>query len=905
MPARGAHKAPINSLLPYTPDTGATKECSMSIRTRLSRFAGTLICLSLLSACGGSDDPAATAPTISTPPAALAVTEGQSASFSVVAGGSAPLVYEWRRNGSSIAGASAASYTLAAATLADDAAAFSVVVSNSAGSITSSAAVLTVNPLAVNPTITAQPAPVVVTAGGNASFTATASGAPAPTLRWFIDGGVDLIDGPGAGPLAGATIAGAGTSTLMLGTVPQAASGLQLRLRASNTAGAAESTAAALTVNAASVAPSITSPPTALSIAAGGNASFTVAASGTPMPSLQWLIASGADLADGAGSGALTGATIAGAGTATLTLSNVPQTANGLLLAARASNSAGSVTSGSAALTVNSAGVAISAAAGGTATSPDGKARAVFPPGAFTADTVVTFTPVPAPALPSGSEPFAEDFASFQPVEGGYYRIDFAGGLLKPDVEVEYGVQSQALVARSTAQRVRPLSPPPLPSTQATVIRCTNGRTELYMGPAGAGYDTARAILCSGEPSRSVTVGPAVVIPPPSASLVAKTLARTGTDTLRGVISFNNGRSAFGFEAQQQVGNSVNTVAGLGIVAANGSISTAIADATSGGYATLVGFDGNGQVLGVLSGCRLAAFGQRVSSLLGAFISSTPTWTAQLAAGPPPFDGCLGQITAAAPAPGGGWVAASGNKLIRYSSTGVATPLATATFPSPSSPANDARIRILRMAVDGQGNIWGAGLLDNSQLADCPQYNGIGTGGRQCPALVKVSAAGAPLQQHILGGVLRRSDDLRIALSLDAAGNAYTAQASVEFSSGGGNILVKRFSAASGAAWGARLSNSTSQETGEIAVNGAGEVFVGTAPNGRVYRLDANGAETGVRAAGAPFARSVISGLSINPSGTLTYIGDLNGTLDGAISATCIPPDTRSCVDIFLRRFNY
>jgi hypothetical protein len=466
-------------------------------------------------------------------------------------------------------------------------------------------------------------------------------------------------------------------------------------------------------------------------------------------------------------------------------------------------------------------------------------------------------------------------------------------------------VQSQAQVARSTVLRARPLSPPPFSSPQTMVIRCDNGRTELYMGRPGAGYDTAQAFLCSGGASGNVTVGPAVIIAPPSASLLAKTVARTGTDTLRSVISFNNGRSAFGFEAQQQVGNSVNTVAGLGIVAANGSISTAIADATSGGFATLVGFDGNGQVLGQLSGCRLAAFGQRVSSLMGAFISSAPTWTVQLAVGPPPFSACAGQITAAAPVPGGGWVVANGNKLIRYSSTGVATPLATAAFPSPSSPANDARIRILRMAVDAQGNIWGAGLLENGQLADCPQYTGIGTGGLQCPALVKVSAAGATLQQHILGGVLRRRDDLRIALSLDAAGNAYTAQASVEFSSGNGNILVKRFSAASGAAWGARLSNSTSQETGEIAVNGAGEVFVGTAPKGLVYRLDTNGAETGVRTAGAPFARSIISGLSINPAGTLTYIGDLNGALDGATSATCIPPDTRSCVDIFLRRFNF
>ena len=754
----------------------------------------------LLSACGGSDDavpppppPAAVAPTISAAPVAVAVTEGEPATFSVVATGDAPLNYQWLRGGVDIGGATAASYTLASATLADSGAAFSVRVGNSAGSVTSSAAVLTVNAMTVAPVITTQPA--------------------------------------------------------------------------------------------------------AVGIAAGGSASFTVAASGTPAPTPQWLIAGGADLADGAGSGALTGATIAGAGTATLTLTNVPQTANGLLLAARASNSAGAVTSNSAALTVNTAGVAISAAAGGTATSPDGKARAIFPPGAFTADTVVTFTPVPAPALPSGNEPFAEDFASFQPVEGGFYRMDFTGGLLKPDVEVEYGVQSQAQVARSMALRVRPLSPPPFPSPQATVIRCNNGRTEMYMGPAGAGYDTARALLCSGDPSSSVTVGPAIVIAPPSAVLGERTIARTGDDELLNVISFNNGRSAFGFQGRVPPGNAVY---GLGIVAANGSISTGIPAVAAG----LLGFDGNGQVLALIEGCRVGAFGQRVSSLLGAFISSAPTWTAQLASGPPPFNECVG-LSAAAPVPGGGWVTANGNQLVRYSSTGVATPLATVAFASPSWPATDAGIRILRMAVDGQGNIWGAGLLQNGLPADCPQSAGIGDFGIQCPALVKVSAAGAPLQQHILGGVLIRRFDRRIALSLDAAGNAYTAQASVEFSSGNGNLLVKRFSAANGAAWGTRLSNSTGQEVGEIAVNTAGEVFVGTAPNGIVYRLNANGGETGVVTAGAPFARSVVSGLSINPAGTLTYIGDLRGTLGSATSATCIPPDTRPCVDVFLRRFGF
>lgn len=79
---------------------------------------------SALAGCGGSDDPMITAPTITTPPAALAVTEGQGVSCSAVASGSAPLTFAWRHNGSTIAGASSATYALAAATLADNAASF-------------------------------------------------------------------------------------------------------------------------------------------------------------------------------------------------------------------------------------------------------------------------------------------------------------------------------------------------------------------------------------------------------------------------------------------------------------------------------------------------------------------------------------------------------------------------------------------------------------------------------------------------------------------------------------------------------------------------------------------------------------------------------------------------------------
>lgn len=83
-------------------------------------------------------------PSITTQPAALSVNVGQSATFAVVASGSAPLAYQWRRNGTVIEGAREASYTINATVLADNGAVFSVVVGNAVDTVTSANATLTV-----------------------------------------------------------------------------------------------------------------------------------------------------------------------------------------------------------------------------------------------------------------------------------------------------------------------------------------------------------------------------------------------------------------------------------------------------------------------------------------------------------------------------------------------------------------------------------------------------------------------------------------------------------------------------------------------------------------------------------------------------------------------------------------
>ena len=137
-----------------------------------------------LSSIGGGDNPP-TVPTISTQPQAQAVTAGATATFAVTATGSAPLAYQWQKNGSAISGASASSYTTPATVSGDNGASFTVIVSNSAGQVTSSAAVLTVNGTSgPPPAITTQPQAQTVAEGATATFSVVATGAGPLTYQW-------------------------------------------------------------------------------------------------------------------------------------------------------------------------------------------------------------------------------------------------------------------------------------------------------------------------------------------------------------------------------------------------------------------------------------------------------------------------------------------------------------------------------------------------------------------------------------------------------------------------------------------------------------------------------------------------------------------------------------------------
>ena len=90
---------------------------------------------------------------ITTPPKNTTVSAGQTATFTVVASGTGPLSYQWRKNGVNVAcatGNGCPSYTTPATTLADSGAFYSVVVSNLVGPVTSTQASLTVVAAAVS-----------------------------------------------------------------------------------------------------------------------------------------------------------------------------------------------------------------------------------------------------------------------------------------------------------------------------------------------------------------------------------------------------------------------------------------------------------------------------------------------------------------------------------------------------------------------------------------------------------------------------------------------------------------------------------------------------------------------------------------------------------------------------------
>ncbi|HRT19032.1 MAG TPA: PKD domain-containing protein, partial [Candidatus Hydrogenedentes bacterium] len=174
-------------------------------------------------------------PQITSHPQSLTVNPSASASFSVEATGSWPLSFQWRKDAASISGATLSQYVIANV-LNSYEGAYTCYVWNMAGSVTSNAALLTVND---PPLITAHPQSLTVTAGSSASFSVAANGTAPLSYQWKKNG---------------TDISGATSSAYSIASAQTADSGSYACV-VSNMAGSATSNGATLTVNAAAQPP--------------------------------------------------------------------------------------------------------------------------------------------------------------------------------------------------------------------------------------------------------------------------------------------------------------------------------------------------------------------------------------------------------------------------------------------------------------------------------------------------------------------------------------------------------------------------------------------------------------------------------------------------------------------------
>ncbi len=257
---------------------------------------------------------------ITTQPESQSVIAGQNATFSVVAAGSGTLTYQWKNGGKAIGGATAASYMVPTTTISENGTQFTVVVTDSTGSVTSNPATLTVTAAPVAPSIATQPTSKTVTAGQPATFSVTATGTAPLAYQWKRNGG---------------DINGANSASYTIPATTASDSGAQFAVTVSNSVSSATSSAATLTVG---VPPTISTQPASQTVTVGQAAKFSVTAAGPGTLTYQWNKNGGA---------------IGGANAASYTTPPAIASDNGASFTVTVTGASGNVTSNAATLTVN------------------------------------------------------------------------------------------------------------------------------------------------------------------------------------------------------------------------------------------------------------------------------------------------------------------------------------------------------------------------------------------------------------------------------------------------------------------------------------------------------------------------------------------------------------------------
>lgn len=224
------------------------------------------------------------APTIASNPQSTYALAGQSVTFSVSAT-SLDLTYVWRFNGQPLGALSSSSLTIIAGDPTFGS--YDVVVSNNAGSATSTAATLT---RAVPASIVSQPAPSAVLLGGDTTFSVQAAGAPGSfTYRW-------QRYSPSTGTWVNIVsdlyyYSGVTSSTLLVTNATALMDGLLFRCSVTNGVGSTVYSSPAL-LDVETTPPvdalAFTLQPVDKTVSAGASVAFAVATNSIIPPALQW-----------------------------------------------------------------------------------------------------------------------------------------------------------------------------------------------------------------------------------------------------------------------------------------------------------------------------------------------------------------------------------------------------------------------------------------------------------------------------------------------------------------------------------------------------------------------------------------------------------------------------------------